>query len=95
MLTGRGWVLSYSIVVCYRLESEGLVLAVDIKNAFALHPTLRLNKEHLSNGSRQVSFFWVCKLGLQCIKCPAVALETEMSVTFLDCILQGAGDCSF
>ncbi len=38
------------------------MLAVDIKNAFALHPPRGLDKEHLSNGSRQVSVLWVSKL---------------------------------
>lgn len=38
------------------------MLAVDIMNAFALHLTRRLDKEHLSDGSRQVSVLWVSKL---------------------------------
>lgn len=50
------------VCLCCRLQSKGLVLAVDIKNAFRLHPTCRLNNEHLSNGGRQVSLSWVSKL---------------------------------
>lgn len=46
--------------------SKGPALAVDIKNAFKLHPTCRLNKEHLSNGGRQVSLLWVSKLAYSC-----------------------------
>ena len=38
------------------------MLAVDINDAFALHPTRGQDEEHLSNGSRQVLVLWVSKL---------------------------------
>ena len=50
------------ICVCCRLQSKGLLPAVDIKNAFAQHRSRRRDEEHLSNGSRQVSILWVSKL---------------------------------
>lgn len=59
---GVGVELQYSALL--QAWEHWLVCPVDIKNAFAPHPTRRLNKEHLSNGSGQVSFLWVCKLVL-------------------------------
>lgn len=42
-----------------RLQSKGLLFDVDIKNAFKLHPSCRLDKERRLDGGKQLSEFWV------------------------------------